>query len=365
MGQRTSKTVGSDTTTYDYDELGNLVSVGLAAKTVSYVVDGFNRRVARKVDGTVTNRYLYGQGLLPVAELNSDGGVKSRFVFASKAHVPDYMVRGGVTYRFVTDQVGSVRLVVNTSDGTLAQRIDYDPFGVVTSDTNPGFQPFGFAGGLYDADTGLVRFGARDYDAETGRWTAKDPIGFEGGDTNLYGYVGGDPVNRIDPVGLDWLEDLNDSVGGLADGLTTIPFTDISLTESLRNHMVDGGIAVDVDKCSWGYGYSKGVGETSQGGLFIVAGGASAASSLARQSSAAAPRITGYTRHGLQQAMGRDGAGVSPRAILDTVRTGVVSPGTSAGSIEIAGKDAVVVLSDSGRVITTWARNRGAWRIHP
>jgi len=65
----------------------------------------------------------------------------------------------------------------------------------VLSDTNPGFQPFGFAGDLYDRDTELERFGARDYDAGTGRWTAKDPIRFGGGDTNLYGYVLGDPVN--------------------------------------------------------------------------------------------------------------------------------------------------------------------------
>jgi RHS repeat-associated protein len=49
---------------------------------------------------------------------------------------------------------------------------------------------------------GFVRFGARDYDAETGRWTAKDPIGFNGGDTNLYGYVQGDPVNYFDHLGL-------------------------------------------------------------------------------------------------------------------------------------------------------------------
>jgi RHS repeat-associated protein len=62
--------------------------------------------------------------------------------------------------------------------------------------------PFGFAGGLYDADTKLTRFGYRDYDAETGKWTAKDPIGFDGGDTNLYGYVLGDPVNFIDINGL-------------------------------------------------------------------------------------------------------------------------------------------------------------------
>ncbi|MFZ2633661.1 MAG: RHS repeat-associated core domain-containing protein, partial [Desulfosalsimonadaceae bacterium] len=51
-------------------------------------------------------------------------------------------------------------------------------------------------------DTGLVRFGFRDYDPETGRWTAKDPIGFGGGDTDLYGYCLNDPVNFVDPIGL-------------------------------------------------------------------------------------------------------------------------------------------------------------------
>ena len=98
----------------------------------------------------------------------------------------------------------SVRLVVNSSTGAIAQRIDYDEFGRVLSDTSPGFQNFGFAGGLYDHETKLVRFGARDYDAETGRWTSKDPILFSGGDSNLYGYVLQDPVNLVDPSGLYW-----------------------------------------------------------------------------------------------------------------------------------------------------------------
>ena len=57
--------------------------------------------------------------------------------------------------------------------------------------------PFGFAGGLHDRDTGLVRFGHRDYDPDVGRWTAKDPIRFDGGDTDLYGYVFNNPVNFI------------------------------------------------------------------------------------------------------------------------------------------------------------------------
>jgi RHS repeat-associated protein len=56
--------------------------------------------------------------------------------------------------------------------------------------------------GAGSADTKLVRFGARDYDPETGRWTNQDPILFNGGQSNLYVYAGNDPVNRVDPLGL-------------------------------------------------------------------------------------------------------------------------------------------------------------------
>ena len=77
-----------------------------------------------------------------------------------------------------------------------------DEWGVVKKDTKAGRQPFGYAGGVYDAGVGLVHFGAREYDAEARRGLQKDPIGFAGGDTNLYAYVGNDPVNLIDPLGL-------------------------------------------------------------------------------------------------------------------------------------------------------------------
>jgi len=91
---------------------------------------------------------------------------------------------------------------VNVNDGTVVQRMDYDEFGNVVYDSNPGFQPFGFAGGLYDSATKLLRFGTRDYDASIGRWTSKDQILFHSGVSNLYEYAVGDPLNRADRFGL-------------------------------------------------------------------------------------------------------------------------------------------------------------------
>jgi RHS repeat-associated protein len=115
--------------------------------------------------------------------------------------MPVSMTAGGQVYYFAYDQVGSLRAVFDNA-GTAVKRVDYDSFGNILSDSNPGFTvPFGFAGGLHDRDIGLVRFGARDYDPATGKWTAKDPIDFFGGDLNIYRYVSSDPINGIDPKG--------------------------------------------------------------------------------------------------------------------------------------------------------------------
>ncbi len=95
--------------------------------------------------------------------------------------------------------------------------------------------PFGFTGGLLDRDTGLTRFGYRDYDSYTGKWTAKDPIDFSGGDTNLYGYVLNDPVNFVDSEGLA-------KSNGLCKGkksLNTEGFTKQSDPNDVKNALDD------------------------------------------------------------------------------------------------------------------------------
>ena len=172
-----------------------------AGSPIAYIVDGENRRVGKQVGGTLTQGFLYKDALNVVVQLDGSGNVVNRFVFGTKPNVPDYFTASAGTFRILSDHLGSPRLIVNTSSGGVAEEIDYDEFGNVTNDTNPGLTPFGFAGGLYDSNTGLVRFGARDYDASVGRWTSKDPIRFDGGSFNLYGYVLNDPVDLRDPFG--------------------------------------------------------------------------------------------------------------------------------------------------------------------
>jgi RHS repeat-associated protein len=232
-GELKAKTVGNDLTTYGYDALGNLDHVTLDADgtptNISYVLDGFGRRIAKKVGGSLVQGFVYGsEALGPVAELDSQGNVRSRFVYATRSNVPDYMLRSGNKYRIITDDLGSPRMIVDTSSGQIAQELEYDEFGNVVRDTSPGFQPFGFAGGVYDRDTELIRFGARDYDPEAGRWVSKDPVGFASGAVNLFGYAFNDPVNLVDPSGLSVLDFLPDPIQNpVEDTLdaTTKPFT--------------------------------------------------------------------------------------------------------------------------------------------
>lgn len=224
-GQRTKTSdnaTGKDTT-YGYDAQGNLIRVSLpGGKEISYVLDAEGRRIVRKVDGSFERGYVYADdSLQPSAEVDASGSVTARYVYATRATSPDYLIKGGQTYRLLSDERGSIRLVVDAFTGAVAQRIEYDPYGRVLDDSAPGFQSFGYAGGLTDVDTALVHFDARELDPNAGRWLTLDPIGLSGG-LNEYAYVGGDPINAIDPTGNNALSDYAaDTLDGLTGGVST------------------------------------------------------------------------------------------------------------------------------------------------
>ncbi len=201
-GFLTQKGSSADTTSYSYSSRGELIDVNLPdGKYIEYEHDPLGRRIAKRVNGAIVEKYLW-QGLTRLlAVYDGSNNLIQRFEYAD-GRMPVAMIQGGATYYLSYNQVGSLCLVADSS-GNVVKRIEYDSFGNIIEDTNPDFKvPFGFAGGLQDRDTDLVRFGYRDYDPDTGRWTAKDPIGFEGGDTDLYGYVLNDPINLMDPWGL-------------------------------------------------------------------------------------------------------------------------------------------------------------------
>ncbi|MCB9772147.1 MAG: fibronectin type III domain-containing protein [Candidatus Omnitrophica bacterium] len=196
------KTDGSSITTYNYSSRGELLQVSLPdGRTIEYIHDPLGRRIAKKINGSVVEKYLWAGLTQLLAVYDGSNNLLMRFEY-SDSRMPSVMTKDSATYYLSYDQVGSLRAVMS-STGAIVKRIDYDSFGNILADTAPAFSvPFGFAGGLHDRDVGLVRFGFRDYDPATGRWTAKDPIGFDGGDVDLYGYVESDPINFVDPYGL-------------------------------------------------------------------------------------------------------------------------------------------------------------------
>ncbi len=198
--------------TYDYTADGALLSAVSAGETVEYLIDGKSRRIGRR--SSIDNSFvywMYKDDLSPIAEMDDQFRLRKVFVYGLSPNVPDYMVVLDVDgneagmYRFVADQVGSIRGLIDASNGRWVERTDYSPFGIrmeVIAASPELKHPFGFAGGIHDSSTGLVHFGAREYDPRVGRWTAPDPINFAGGDSNLYAYVGSNPIQYADPSGL-------------------------------------------------------------------------------------------------------------------------------------------------------------------
>jgi len=196
----------------------------------------------------VVEKYLWANLTTLLAIYDKDDNLIQRFEYADQ-RVPISMTSNGQKYYLHYDQVGTLKAVTDTTHNIIKE-ISYDTYGNILSDSNPSFKvPFGFAGGLYDEDTKLTRFGYRDYDAYTAKWTAKDPIDFGGGDSNLYGYVLGDPVDFVDPTGKVLTVGIGavaGAVAGLIVGLVAIHESGITnvrdMASTLAINIVTGGM---------------------------------------------------------------------------------------------------------------------------
>jgi len=214
-GYLVEKTTPDGTTTYEYGTLGELKRVVTPTKAIEYLHNANNQRVSKLINGQVEEKYLWANLTTLLAIYDANNNLKQRFEYANN-RMPISMTQNGQKYYLHYDQVGTLKAISNSKQ-RIIKKITYDTYGNILFESNKKFSvPFGFAGGLYDHDTKLTQFGYRDYDAYTGKWTAKDPIDFGGGDSNLYGYVLGDPVDFVDPSGLVLVVDDAVVVAGLA-----------------------------------------------------------------------------------------------------------------------------------------------------
>ena len=211
-----SDITGPPVTTYGYDANGNITAQGTrtfvydlsnqitsildnSTQIVAYTYNGMRQRV-KKIVGTDTTIYHYDlQGHL-IAETNAAGQTQVEYVYLGDQ--PFAMIRPTEqVYYYHNDHLGTPQ-VLTSSAGAVAWKAAYNAFGNATVDASSTItNNIRFPGQYYDAETGLHYNWNRYYDPNTGRYITADPIGLEGG-INLFGYVGGNPVNKVDIMGL-------------------------------------------------------------------------------------------------------------------------------------------------------------------
>jgi RHS repeat-associated protein len=222
-GRLTGVTGTGETSTYGYDALDTLVSGPAAvhpsvtstvnalgeltqavttAGTTTYAYDASGRRVARTSHLGVTTGYVYANPVRPY-ELSAslEAGVTTIYRYDADGTLVAFE-RAGTRYLVAADQVGSPLAVYDTTTGAAVLTRSYDAYGQLHATVGSLGLPVGYAGGLDDPDTGLVRFGARDYDPATGRFLVADPLLYGGGQLNLFAYVADDPASRTDRSGM-------------------------------------------------------------------------------------------------------------------------------------------------------------------
>jgi RHS repeat-associated protein len=398
MGYDAAGNVTSDSTgTYSYDALGMMTAANVGSRQFRYLYLPNDERIAaveRVVIGGVvrtnTTWTLRGAGpeLLRVYSDETSSGTRAvswkEDVFWRGGKLLGTETPGG-TRHYGLDHLGSPRIITD-ANGALLGTQDFTPFGNGGSSNGGSLQ---FTGQERDAASvggGAVDladyFHARYYRPDAGRFLSMDPADdvdpTRPQSWNQYSYVQNDPVNATDPSGMfiaRWY-------GETTVVAQTIVFStwkwllagrvvsqqldrwntrwsesarEDRMALSLRMANAFGTRYSTYEECAAVYACD----EDFEKYLGFV-GGVGRAGTLLR-----AGKITGYTKHGLNQAISRGGRGVSVAAIRDTVTNPVAVKAMANGTTRYTGKTAVVILNRDGKVVTTWAKTSSAWRTQP
>ena len=217
MNQLTQTTTGGATYgTYNYDLDGNATSITRGGNNWALVWNAENR-LSQVTTSQVTSYKYYDDGYLAERQQGTDvvkyindgihciakysnGSLAEEYIYGSNIdEVLCKITSSGTWYYYHQDALQSV-VAITDGSGTKAASYQYDVFGKVRSQTGTLSNEILFTGRWIDSTTSLYNYRARWYDANTGRFLSRDPIGILGG-INFYGYVGNGPINYIDPMG--------------------------------------------------------------------------------------------------------------------------------------------------------------------
>jgi RHS repeat-associated protein len=368
---RVSSITGSaPAVSFAYDSQGNITTRGTAGYVfdqgnrltsatgkASYVYDGLGRRVkTTKTDGT-NLIHVYSQAgelLYSSTAVGAATPVETLYVNLNGHLLAE--VGGAYVH---TDGLGSPIARTNAAR-TVISRTRYEPYGLTASDATP---TVGYTGHVNDADTGLVYMQQRYYDPVAARFLSIDPVVTDantGTSFNRYAYAANSPYKYTDPDGRQ--ERAAEGFGAAmardprsmeafapaAAVVTAVMAAPVAF--ELGMAALTNPVAVNSAVVTLG----EAVGVTGTAGVSAVAG---------KEAVAVAGKITGYTKHGLNQAISRDGGrGVSPTAILSAVKDPAKVTEQAGGKVAYTGKDAKVVLNGDGKVITIIPKNSEASR---
>lgn len=212
--------IDDGTIKYTYNASGRMTRAAIGAAATKYSYNGKGARVA-KIDATgKATYYFYDDNGQLLGEYDSTGRILQETVYLGDIPVAvlrpvvsgnlAYTVARPLVYYVYVDHLRTPRVITRETDNAMVWRWDgSDPFGMYAPEENPSSlgsftYNLRFPGQIFDKETNSNYNYFRDYDPQTGRFLQSDPIGLAGG-VNTYGYVGANPVNRIDPLGLDWI----------------------------------------------------------------------------------------------------------------------------------------------------------------